>query len=55
MTNADESLLALFPLGLVLLPGEVVPLSMPLSERSTAKPEASNCAWVNPLLASHVR
>jgi Lon protease-like protein len=26
MTNADESLLALFPLGLVLLPGEVVPL-----------------------------
>jgi Lon protease-like protein len=26
MTNAEESLLALFPLGLVLLPGEVVPL-----------------------------
>jgi Lon protease-like protein len=26
MTNADESLLALFPLGHVLLPGEVVPL-----------------------------
>jgi Lon protease-like protein len=26
MTSADESLLGLFPLGLVLLPGEVVPL-----------------------------
>ncbi len=33
----------------------MVPLSMPLSETSTPKADAVNCAWVKPFPASHAR